>query len=115
MKKVTKRKWHRYFFLKYAILVNRNLLTDKCPQCQTALSLERLPMKSFKQKLLRIIGIRYYHCKKCKQDKYYFTYKFNPNIHPILKNYLIAILFFILVYYLTETIIDIVYHIITSD
>ncbi|MGB9696440.1 MAG: hypothetical protein ACP5P3_04210 [Ignavibacteria bacterium] len=115
MKKVTKRKWHRYFFLKYAILINRNLLTDKCPECHTPLSLERLPMKGLKQKLRKIIGIRYYHCKECKQDKYYFSYKLTPNLQPVLKNYLIALLFFIIVYYLTETIIDIVYQVISND
>lgn len=115
MKKVTKRKWQRYFFLRYAILVNRNLLTDKCPQCHTPLSLERLPMKKLHQKLLKIIGIRYHHCKKCKQDKYYFTYRFTPNLQPILKNYLLTLFFFILIYYLTATVIDIVYQIISGD
>lgn len=94
----------KYFKTRYMfdlkIFHKKNIGFIQCPGCGEKFTLVRYKPDTIKSKLVRLIGLKECHCKKCKWDGKIFSYKLNPNPKKLFLNYLAGILIFIILVYL---------------
>ncbi len=115
MKKPLKRKWYKLFFLDYRFFIRRNPLFEVCPNCGKMASLERLKESSRIYRLPRFFGFRKYHCTACKWDGYIYLFQKTKNsLKKVIINYIIAILFLFILYYILLFFLDDILHLIYS-
>lgn len=78
------------------LLIKRNISFINCPVCNSSSNVEKLSPHKFPLRILRLINICKYYCRKCKNEGFYFRYRFSVNYKTVLFNYIVTILFLII-------------------